>query len=116
MSVKPGTPKRSVKRKVEVVGSSPEDQPPRRRSRGDLKAEASGEASSSKRDKQLADIQVEMQELKNVVTTTLSHYSRSFENLHSWIQQMRDEEGGEEEVVVKTEPKPKGKGKGKGRG
>jgi hypothetical protein len=119
MSVKPDTPKRTGKRKVEVVGSSPEEQPPQRRSRGNLKGEASGQASSSKRGKQLAALQVEMQELQDVVTTSLTHYSRSFENLNSRIQQMRNEDAGEEdeeEVVVKTEPKAKGKGKGKGRG
>ena len=102
------TPSRTDKRKVEV-GSSPEDQPPRRRSKPNLKEAGGMEPPSQGKpssDKTKADLEKRIGALERRISNFNEFCTKSVEDFQEQLDALRDEaEGGSS--------KAKGKGKNK---
>jgi len=106
------TPSRSDKRKIEV-GSSPEEQPPRRRSKTDLKEAGDVETGSeggSGAGKTKAGYEDRIGRLERKLTRFQDLYKRSVEDLQADMKELREEMA---EEVPQAKSKSKGKGKGK---
>jgi hypothetical protein len=92
------TPSRKDKRKVDV-GSSPEDQPPRRRSRPNLKETVvdvdtpSPDSSGGSKAKN-EDIVKRIGKLETRMTTLANFYSKSVEDLQEDLKELRSEVAG----------------------
>jgi len=105
------TPPHTDKRKVEV-GSSPEDQPPRRRSKPNLKEAEDVETSpqgSLEGDRKRAGIEKCIGRLERKFTNLEEFHSKSMEDLQLDLV-------GLQEGLREEGSKAKSKGKGKGRG
>jgi len=102
------TPSRKDKRKKIEIGSSPEEQPPRRRSKTNLKTADSVDSPSEdspEAGKTKAKLEKRIGMLEENLSNLKSFYSKSVESLQQGIEAVREE--------LAEESKAKGKGKGK---